>query len=141
MTIFTGMSASLECENHKKGFEIFCKTHDVPVCVACIPSNHKICPNVIPLETAAKYARTSTALTDVEELIEETTRNIKHYISDRNSASKQLEEQEIERRIQHARDEVNKALIKFKKSSCMIYGQSTVIFNQKMGKYYISLNQ
>ncbi|CAG2190266.1 unnamed protein product [Mytilus edulis] len=53
------------CDIHGKTFELYCKTHDLAICVACIASKHKHCADaVISLYEAATV---SITLEKVEE--------------------------------------------------------------------------
>ncbi|XP_076095695.1 uncharacterized protein LOC143066769 [Mytilus galloprovincialis] len=87
------ISVSLNCEDHEKRFELYCKTHDVAVCLGCVPTHHRTCTDVIPLEKAAANAKQSTALADLEDTLTVTIQNIEQIIADRDSASKKLEDQ------------------------------------------------
>ncbi|XP_071160946.1 uncharacterized protein [Mytilus edulis] len=87
------ISVSLNCEDHDKRFELYCKTHDVAVCLGCVPTRHRTCSDVIPLEKAAANAKQSTALADLEDTLTLTIQNLEQIIADRDSASKTLEYQ------------------------------------------------
>ncbi|CAG2190180.1 unnamed protein product [Mytilus edulis] len=47
------------CRQHSKIFDWFCKSHDEPLCKACVSSEHKICPDVVPLENVTVNAKHS----------------------------------------------------------------------------------
>ncbi|CAG2230666.1 unnamed protein product [Mytilus edulis] len=83
------------CEHHGENLEWFCKSHDEVLCVACVPSKHKACSDVIPISVNSANARQSTALSDLEETIEGTLRNVKQCIKNRESATKEIEKQEL----------------------------------------------
>ncbi|CAG2238332.1 unnamed protein product [Mytilus edulis] len=87
------ISVSLNCEDHDMRFELYCKTHDVAVCLGCVPSHHRTCTDVTPLEKAAANAKQSTALADLEDTLTLTIQNIVQIIADRDSASKKLKYQ------------------------------------------------
>ncbi|XP_063427219.1 uncharacterized protein LOC134710753 [Mytilus trossulus] len=87
------ISVNLNCEDHDKRFELYCKTHDVAVCLSCVPTHHRTCSDVIPLEKAAANAKQSTALADLEDTLTLTIQNLEQIIADRDSASKKLENQ------------------------------------------------
>ncbi|XP_071160945.1 tripartite motif-containing protein 29-like [Mytilus edulis] len=86
-------SVSLNCEDHDKRFELYCKTHDAAVCLGCVPSRHRTCSDVIPLEKAAANAKQSTALADLEDTLTLTIQNLEQIINDRDSAMEKLEGQ------------------------------------------------
>ncbi|CAC5395455.1 unnamed protein product [Mytilus coruscus] len=87
------ISISLNCEDHDKRLELYCKTHDVAVCLGCVPSRHGTCPDVIPLDKAAENAKDSTALADLEDTLTRTLQNFQQIITDRDSALKNLDDQ------------------------------------------------
>ncbi|XP_071160953.1 E3 ubiquitin-protein ligase TRIM45-like [Mytilus edulis] len=87
------ITISLNCKDHDKRLELYCKTHDVAVCLACVPSRHITCSDVIPLDKAAENAKHSTALADLENTLTRTIQNLQHIISDRESALDNFETQ------------------------------------------------
>ncbi|XP_052083267.1 uncharacterized protein LOC127720623 [Mytilus californianus] len=89
------VSISQVCEHHGENLEWFCKTHDEVLCMVCVPSKHKACSGVISISVASTNARQSTALSDLEEAIEGTLRNVKQCIMNRESASKDIDKQEL----------------------------------------------
>ncbi|XP_071160952.1 E3 ubiquitin-protein ligase TRIM45-like [Mytilus edulis] len=80
------ISISITCKDHDKRLELFCKTHDVAVCLGCVPSRHRTCSDVIPLDKAAENAKHSTALADLEDTSTGTLQNLEQIITDRESA-------------------------------------------------------
>ncbi|VDI09834.1 tripartite motif-containing protein 2/3 [Mytilus galloprovincialis] len=80
------ISISLTCKDHDKRLELYCKTHDVAVCFGCVPSHHRTCSDVIPLDKAAENAKHSTALADLEDTLTGTLQNLEQIITDRESA-------------------------------------------------------
>ncbi|VDH94965.1 blast:Tripartite motif-containing protein 45 [Mytilus galloprovincialis] len=103
---------NLKCDTHDKKFDLYCKTHDVAICIACFPSLHKHCSDVIPLDEAAKNAKRSTALDDLVDSIKVVLENLKDFIKNRNNAMKNLEieEQSVRKSISEMRANVNKHL-------------------------------
>ncbi|XP_071150326.1 uncharacterized protein [Mytilus edulis] len=89
------ISISQVCEHHGENLEWFCKSHDEVLCVMCVPSKHKTCSDVIPISVYSANARQSTALSDLEETIGETLRNVKQCIKNRESATKEIEKREL----------------------------------------------
>ncbi|VDI76336.1 Hypothetical predicted protein [Mytilus galloprovincialis] len=93
---------SLNCEDHGKRLELYCKTHDIAVCVGCVPSSHKACPDIIPLDKVAENAKCSTALADLENTLTITLQNLQEIIANRESALENLEGQK-----QTIKDKIN----------------------------------
>ncbi|VDI31828.1 Hypothetical predicted protein [Mytilus galloprovincialis] len=89
------VSISQVCEHHGENLEWFCKSHDEALCVVCVPSKHKACSDVIPISIYSANSRQSSALSDLEEMIHGTLRNVKQCIKNRESATKELEKQEL----------------------------------------------
>ncbi|XP_063418515.1 E3 ubiquitin-protein ligase TRIM22-like [Mytilus trossulus] len=90
------VSISQICEHHGENLEWFCKSHDEVLCVVCVPSKHKACFDVIPISVNSANLRQSSGLSDLEETIEGTLRNVKQCIRNRESATKEIEKQELE---------------------------------------------
>ncbi|XP_071172199.1 E3 ubiquitin-protein ligase TRIM45-like [Mytilus edulis] len=103
---------NLKCDAHGKKFDLYCKNHDVAICVVCVPSLHKHCSDVISLDEAAENAKRSTALDDLEDSIKVVLENLKDFINNRNNAMKNLkiEEQSVRKSISEMRTNVNKHL-------------------------------
>ncbi|CAG2216034.1 unnamed protein product [Mytilus edulis] len=97
------------CEHHGENLEWFCKTHDEVLCMVCVPSEHKACSDVVPINVASINARQSTALFDLEEAIDGTLHNVKQCIMNRESATKEIEKQElaIKTTIRETRTKIN----------------------------------
>ncbi|XP_071150328.1 uncharacterized protein [Mytilus edulis] len=93
------VSISQICEQHGENLEWFCKSHDEVLCVVCVPSKHKTCSDVIPISANSANSGQSSALNDLEETIEGTLRNVQQCIKNRESATKEIEKQELEVRI------------------------------------------
>ncbi|VDH94968.1 Hypothetical predicted protein [Mytilus galloprovincialis] len=107
------------CDIHGKTFDLYCKTHDLVICVAGLLSKHKHCSDaVISLHEAATYAKTSTALDDVSDSVNDTLDNMKNFINNRNVAMQNIEvqEQSIRKFIGEIRTNLNKHLDKIELS-------------------------
>ncbi|XP_071162384.1 uncharacterized protein [Mytilus edulis] len=103
----------IQCEEHGSKLELYCKVHENTICIACFTAKHKECSDaIIPLAEAAKNAKKSTALTDLEHTINETLVNIQKCRKDRETASVRIEIQEkiIKKRIFDTRETINKHL-------------------------------
>ncbi|CAC5355065.1 unnamed protein product [Mytilus coruscus] len=105
---------NLKCEKRKK-FDLYCKAR-----VACFPSQHKQCSDAVIYlnEAAAKKAKGSTALRDLEDSINGTLNNMKHFINNRNVAMENLviEEQSVSNSISEMRVNVNNHLDELEKN-------------------------
>jgi hypothetical protein len=51
----------------------------MPLCVSCVPNEHKTCSDVISLHDAAKNAKCSTAFTDLEDTIDGAIQNVQKF--------------------------------------------------------------
>ncbi|CAG2225685.1 unnamed protein product [Mytilus edulis] len=89
------VSISQVCEHHGENLEWFCNNHDEVLCVACVPSKHKTCSDVIPISANSANSRQSSALSDLEETIQGTLCNLKQCIKNRESATKEIDKQEM----------------------------------------------
>ncbi|XP_052065727.1 uncharacterized protein LOC127705448 [Mytilus californianus] len=105
------VSVKQNCEDHGKRFDLYCSTHDKALYISCV-NQHKSCPDVSPLEEAARDAKQSTAFADVEDTIKGALENIEICIKDQESTRKQVENQEqmIRKNIKEIREKINKQL-------------------------------
>ncbi|CAG2238882.1 unnamed protein product [Mytilus edulis] len=106
------ISVNLDCQNHDKQLELYCKTHDIAVCLGCIPFHHMTCPDVIPLDQAAKNVKRSVALADLEDTFSSTLQNLQQIITDCVSAMELLNDQrqDIKNTINDTRARIMKKL-------------------------------
>ncbi|CAC5404801.1 unnamed protein product [Mytilus coruscus] len=104
------ISISLTCKDHDKRLELYCNTHDVAVCLGCVPSRHMTCSDVIPLDKAAENAKHSTALADLEDTLTRTLQNLEQIITDRESAFENFEGQK--QIIKHAINDTRTRIMK-----------------------------
>ncbi|XP_063425266.1 uncharacterized protein LOC134708556 [Mytilus trossulus] len=113
------ISVNLNCEIHGKKFDLYCKKHDIAVCVVCIPLDHKSCSasDIISIEEASKNAKQSSALLDLEGTISATIDNVKHCIKDREIALTNVDqdEQTIRKTITDTRKNLNEYLDELEK--------------------------
>lgn len=108
------ISVNLNCEIHGKKLDLYCKKHDIAVCVVCIPSEHKSCSSsdVISIDEASKNSKQSSALLDLEGTILTTMDNVKHCIKDREIALTNVDKDEktIRKTITETRKNLNEYL-------------------------------
>ncbi|CAG2258124.1 unnamed protein product [Mytilus edulis] len=113
------ISVNLNCEIHGKKLDLYCKKHDIAVCVVCIPLEHKSCSSsdVISIDDASKNAKLSSALLDLEGTISTTIDNVKHCIKNREIALKNVDqdEQTIRKTITDTRKNLNEYLDKLER--------------------------
>ncbi|XP_052093338.1 uncharacterized protein LOC127729556 isoform X2 [Mytilus californianus] len=113
------ISVNMNCEMHGKKLDLYCKKHDIAVCVVCIPSEHKACSSsdVISIDEASKNAKQSSALLDLEGTISTTIENVKHCIKDREIALANVDqdEQTIRKTITDTRKNLNEYLDKLER--------------------------
>ncbi|VDI36082.1 Hypothetical predicted protein [Mytilus galloprovincialis] len=90
------ITVNLKCEIHGKKLDLYCKKHDIAVCVVCISFEHKMCSSsdVISIAEASENVKQSIALSDLEETISRTLVNVKHCINDQETALKDIEKDE-----------------------------------------------
>ncbi|XP_071160800.1 E3 ubiquitin-protein ligase TRIM45-like [Mytilus edulis] len=108
------LSVNLKCETHGQKLDLYCKCHHVAECAMCIPSEHNSCPvdDIISIHDAAINAKSSTALSDLEETISRSLESVRQCIRDRASVSANIdtEEQTIQKKILETRLRLNKHL-------------------------------
>ncbi|CAG2224258.1 unnamed protein product [Mytilus edulis] len=108
------VSVNLNCMTHGKKLDLYCKYHGVAVCAVCVPAAHKTCraDDIISIDDAAKNAKYSTALTDLEETISRTLDNLRQSILDRTKTSTNIDTDTkiMKNRILETRLKLNKHL-------------------------------
>ncbi|CAG2258128.1 unnamed protein product [Mytilus edulis] len=113
------ISVNLNCEIHGKKLDLYCKKHDIAVCVVCIPLEHKSCSSsdVISIDEASNNAKQSSALLDLEGTISTTINNVKHCIKNREIAltNVDLDKQTIRKTITDTRKNLNEYLDKLER--------------------------
>ncbi|XP_076089946.1 uncharacterized protein LOC143061975 [Mytilus galloprovincialis] len=113
------ISVNLNCEIHGKKLDLYCKKHDIAVCVVCIPSDHKSCSSsdVISIDEASKNAKLSTSLLDLEGTISATIDNVRLCIEDREIALTNVDQdkQTISKTITDTRKNLNEYLDKLER--------------------------
>ncbi|CAC5361311.1 unnamed protein product [Mytilus coruscus] len=130
------------CSDHDKKLEWFCKSYDKALCVVCIPTEHRSCSDVIPIDVAATNARQSTAISDLQEAIGVTLRNITLCINSRNTATKDIEKQEkdIRRIIRSTRTKINSHLDELKEKFMQTLVSATKTCKSKCNNFLQQFN-
>ncbi|CAC5375113.1 unnamed protein product [Mytilus coruscus] len=135
------VNVCIQCEEHGSKLEMYCKVHEKAICIACFPTKHKDCSDaIIPLAEAAKNAKTSTTLTDLEHTINEILVNIQKCLNDREAATEKIEIQEkiIKKRIFDTRETINKHLDDLERK---LLNELTTIHTSCKSKYGTIQNQ
>ncbi|XP_063427277.1 uncharacterized protein LOC134710808 [Mytilus trossulus] len=122
------ISSSLTCKDHEKRLELYCKTHDVAVCLCCVQSHHQTCTDVISLRKAAENTKHSDALADLEDTLTRALLNVQHIITDRDEALKNIECQK-----QTIKDTINDTRARIKKKIDDLEQKLLLELNTKWG--------
>ncbi|VDI48363.1 Hypothetical predicted protein [Mytilus galloprovincialis] len=110
---------NLVCDQHDKNFDLYCKTHDEPICRDCFSLQHKQCSDVVmSFDEATKNAKQSTAFAVVVDSIDVALVNMEYFINNRYEAVQniELEEHSIRKEISKIRFNVNKHLDELEKT-------------------------
>ncbi|VDI76337.1 Hypothetical predicted protein [Mytilus galloprovincialis] len=112
---------------------MYCKTHDVAVCLSCVPSHHRACSDVIPLDKAAENAKLSTTLTDFEDTLVAALQSLQEIIIAQNSALENLEGQKhtTKHTINDTRQRIIKKLDNLEKQILLELDTKQVVNPQK----------
>ncbi|CAC5419159.1 TRIM25 [Mytilus coruscus] len=102
------VSVSQTCVGHGKRYDLYCPQHDIALCIDCV-DQHKTCSKLLSLDKAAKNAKQSTALADLEDKIDGTLQNVVKFIKDEKLNAEQFETQEkdIKKNINETRENIN----------------------------------
>ncbi|XP_052077166.1 uncharacterized protein LOC127715168 [Mytilus californianus] len=102
------------CTKHEEIFQIFCKKHDCPCCRKCIIETHNNCIDLIEIEDYIKDVKSSARLSDLEDILNETTENVKKICINKQENLTSLQEvrKKIENEIVQTRIKINNHLDK-----------------------------
>ncbi|VDI30301.1 Hypothetical predicted protein [Mytilus galloprovincialis] len=138
------VNVCVQCEEHGSKLEMYCKAHEKAICISCLPIKHTNCSDsIIPLAEAAKNAKTSTALADLEHTINETLVNIRTCLTDREAATERIGIQEtlIKKRIFDTRETINKHLDDLERKLLNELTTTHISCKSKYGKIQNQLNE
>ncbi|CAC5364545.1 unnamed protein product [Mytilus coruscus] len=101
------------CKLHNEKYELFCRKHDCLCCKKCLKS-HNDCKGLTDINEIIKNVKTSNALNEIEQTLQEVVDNIKRLSTNRNENLKSIEnkKREIEAEIKKTRINVNHHLDK-----------------------------
>ncbi|CAG2213121.1 unnamed protein product [Mytilus edulis] len=102
------------CSIHDEKFQIYCQKHECPCCSKCVVESHKLCQDIVNLDDVIQNAKTSNALSEIEETLVEVTENlqkIRHHQQNNQSTLKE-KRKEIEKEIKKTRMKINSHLDK-----------------------------
>ncbi|CAG2222236.1 unnamed protein product [Mytilus edulis] len=107
------LQISQTCKLHNEKYELFCTKHDCPCCKKCVKS-HNDCKGLTDINELIKNVKTSNALNEIEQTLQEVVENIKRLSTNRNENLKSIEnkKREIEAEIKQTRIQVNHHLDK-----------------------------
>ncbi|XP_063402598.1 uncharacterized protein LOC134686776 [Mytilus trossulus] len=96
------------CLKHNETYELFCIKHDCPCCKKCVKS-HNDCKGLTDINEIIKHVKTSNAISEIEQTLQEVVENIKRISCNRedNSVYLQNKKREIEKEIKQTRTKIN----------------------------------
>lgn len=96
----------------------YCKAHDEALCIACVPTRHKTCTDIIPIEDAVRGCKDSIALVDLEVTVSELLCNISKILKERERVVNNYDQQKgsIIVQIRTLRSDLNNHLDRLEQS-------------------------
>lgn len=86
---------SQTCKIHSKILDLYCPSHDAPVCSLCIAENHRECKGIVSLDEVAKNVVSSSSFCNVEQNVGNLLKNLSQLKEERERNSKQLQNDKI----------------------------------------------
>ncbi|XP_071162456.1 E3 ubiquitin-protein ligase TRIM39-like [Mytilus edulis] len=139
--VIENMNIVSECQDHGSKLEMYCKIHEMAICITCFPAKHKDCSDaIIPLTEASRDAKTSTSFTDLEHTINDTLENIEICLQDREAAEERIEKQEmaIKKIISNTRENITKHLDNLERK---LFNELSTTYSSCKSKYGTLKNQ
>ncbi|XP_052087448.1 tripartite motif-containing protein 75-like isoform X2 [Mytilus californianus] len=90
-----GHLMSQTCKNHNKALDLYCPSHDAPVCSLCISENHRECKDIVSLDDVAKNVVSSSSFCNLEQNVGNLFKNLSQLKAERERNSKQLQSDKI----------------------------------------------
>lgn len=87
------------CTTHNKKYEAYCITHEQPCCIICVTVSHGGCAGVVAFEDALKGFQSKTALSDLDERLNNFSINVDNFKRSRERVLSDLEQQK--ERLEH----------------------------------------
>ncbi|CAG2231477.1 unnamed protein product [Mytilus edulis] len=102
------------CSKHDEKFQIYCQKHECPCCSKCIVESHKVCQDIVNLDDVIQNAKTSNALSEIEETLVEVTENLQkiRQHQQNNLLTFKEKRKEIEKELKKTRMKINNHLDK-----------------------------
>ncbi|XP_063397678.1 uncharacterized protein LOC134682001 [Mytilus trossulus] len=100
------------CSKHDEKFQIFCKKHDIPYCRRCVVETHNDCKDLNAIEDVIKNVKSSSAFSEMEQVLKELSENLQNIIKDRQENITSIRENriQIEKEVQQTRSLINNHL-------------------------------
>lgn len=107
-----GHLMSQTCKNHNKVLDLYCPSHDAPVCSLCIAENHRECKDIVSLDEVAKNVVSSSSFCNLEHNVDNLLKNLSQLKTEREMNSKQLQNDKIAKitLVKEMRRQLNKSL-------------------------------
>ncbi|XP_071135999.1 E3 ubiquitin-protein ligase TRIM56-like [Mytilus edulis] len=109
-----GHLISQQCKQHNKLLDLYCPTHDEPVCSLCISKNHRECKDMVSIDDVAKNVISSTSYSNLQRDISNLEDNLAKVRTKRKQNLTNLENQEssIQASVKEMRRKFNEHLDK-----------------------------
>jgi hypothetical protein len=103
----------LFCADHNQRYQLYCVTHECPICYKCIKT-HRECSDVIPIDEVVDNEKTSQNFQDLRQEVEDLVENIKRLKTDReeNLTTVNGQVQKHILKVQNLRSNINQHLDK-----------------------------
>jgi hypothetical protein len=103
----------LFCADHHQRYQLYCVTHECPICYRCIKT-HRECGDVIPIDEVVDNAKTSQSFQDLRQEVEDLVENIKRLRTDREENLTTVNDQVQKHilKVQNLRSNINQHLDK-----------------------------
>lgn len=82
---------SQTCKTHSKVLDLYCPSHDAPVCSLCIADVRRECKSIVSLDEVAKNVVSSSSFCNVEQNVGNLLKNLSQLKAERERNSKQLQ--------------------------------------------------
>ena len=97
------------CEDHDEKLDSFCPLHNRPCCIRCVLTSHKTCTGVAPLKDCVPNFKSSPAILDLEQTLNELRSFVRRLTDDkeRNIQDIQTQRKDICKEIHKIRKFLN----------------------------------
>jgi hypothetical protein len=103
----------LFCADHNQRYQLYCVTHECPICYRCIQA-HRECNDIIPIDEVVDNAKKSQNFQDLRQEVEDLVENIKRLRTNREENLKTVNDQVQKHilKVQILRSSINQHLDK-----------------------------